>query len=112
MINKLLKFILVLLFFVSFNQLNAQFQFQYNGPDTLYLDNNCNVVLEWGHPNTPTVTSTIGNTISSFDIFSISDGYTMGGTISQETTVTITYKVIDSQLNSAFFLLILLLRII
>lgn len=103
MINKLSKFILALLFFVSYNQVNAQFMFQYTGPDTLYLDTDCNTVLEWGHPNTPTVSSTIGNTITFFDIFSISNGYAPGGTISQETTVTITYKAIDSQLNSAFF---------
>ena len=66
MIRRLSYYLLGFFIFMSFDQLNAQFAFSYTGPDTLYLDNNCNAILEWGHPNTPTVTSTVGNTITSF----------------------------------------------
>ena len=103
MMKKISNCILVFMFFVTFNQLNAQFEFQYSGPDTLYLDNDCQVILDWGHPATPTVNSTVGNTITYFDIFSISDGYINGSTITEETSINIIYKAIDDQLNSAFF---------
>lgn len=103
MLRKLFLWACVFLFTSGFEILNAQFQFNYTGPDTLYLNNNCSVQLNWGSPATPTVTSTIGATITSFELFSISGGYQTGSLIDHETNVEITYKAIDNQLNSAFF---------
>ncbi len=103
MIRKVLYYLIACFMVFSIEELKAQFTFTYTGPDTIYLNNNCTAILEWGHPATPTVTSTVGNTITSFEIFSISGGYTMGGTVSQQVNVTVTYKAIDNQLNSAFF---------
>ncbi len=103
MLKKIFLWACVLLFTSGFDILNAQFQFSYTGPDTLYLNNNCSVQLNWGAPATPTATSTIGNTITSFELFNISGGFQIGSLIDHETTVEITYKAIDNQLNSAFF---------
>jgi len=101
MINKV---IIVLLFsFFVLTNISGQFQFQYTGSDSLFVDSNCEVALEWGHPNTPTVTSTIGANIDSFYIFSISDGYTMGQNVNAEQTITVTYRALDDQNNADFF---------
>ena len=81
----------------------AQFQFEYTGPDTLYVDSNCEAVLDWGHPNTPTVTSTIGANIDSFYIFSISDDYEINEIINAGITISVTYRATDDQGNADFF---------
>lgn len=81
----------------------AQFQFEYNGPETLFVDNNCQVVLDWGHPNTPTVTSTIGASIDSFYIFGISDNYLLGEVVGAGLNISVTYRVLDDQGNADFF---------
>ena len=101
MINRIL---LIVFFIGSLSySVSAQFQFEYNGPDTLYVDANCESVLNWGHPNTPTVTSTIGANIDSFYIYSISDDYQMNEVIEAGIVVTVTYRATDDQGNADFF---------
>jgi len=81
----------------------TQFQFEYTGPDTLFVNNNCEAILDWGHPNTPTVTSTIGANIDSFYIYSISDDYQMNEVVEAGVKVTVTYRATDDQDNADFF---------
>ncbi|HEB61829.1 MAG TPA: hypothetical protein ENI82_01640, partial [Bacteroidetes bacterium] len=101
MINRILL-IVFLIGSLSYS-VSAQFQFEYTGPDTLYVDENCGAVLDWGHPETPTVTSTIGANIDSFYIYSISDDYQMNEVIEAGVTVTVTYRATDDQGNADFF---------
>lgn len=97
--------VLYLLFFIisTFNYTFAQFQFSYSGPDTIYVDSNCEAVLDWGHPNNPTVSSTIGAEIDSFYIFSISDDYQMGEVVGAGINTEVTYRATDDQGNADFF---------
>ncbi len=98
------KYLLVFATVVALTtSVNAQFEFEYSGPDTLFLNQNCEAVLNWGAPNTPTASSTIGASIVSFDIHSISGGYNENDIISGEKEVEVTYKVQDDQANAAFF---------
>lgn len=104
MIDSIYKTIVVVAFWLfSTCMATAQFQFEYNGPETLFVDENCEVVLDWGHPNTPTVTSTIGANIDSFYIFSISDNYQLGEVVGAGLNITVTYRVLDDQGNADFF---------
>ncbi len=101
MINK----ILLIVYFIGLFSYSgfAQFQFEYTGPDTLFVDDNCEAVLDWGHPNTPTVTSTIGAEIDSFYIYGISDDYQLNEVIEAGVKVTVTYRATDDQGNADFF---------
>lgn len=101
MINKVLSIILFYIFFIS--NISGQFQFVYTGPDSLFVNQNCEVALEWGHPNTPTVTSTIGATIDSFYVYSITDGFQMGDMVNAGLTITVTYRALDDQNNVDYF---------
>ncbi len=98
------KYLLVSVTIVALtNSVNAQFEFDYSGPDTLFLGEKCGVVLNWGAPNTPTVSSTVGANIVSFDIHNISGGYNENDVVSGERDVKITYKAEDDEGNSEFF---------
>ena len=101
--NKLAYIFIGFLFFIIINGLSAQFQFEYTGPDTIFVDENCEGVLDWGHPNTPTVTSTIGANIDSFYIYNISDGYEVNEILGAGINVTVTYRATDDQGNADFF---------
>lgn len=94
---------IIIFILISMVKVNAQFHFEYNGPDTLFLNNDCNAVLNWGHPYTPTAVSTIGNTITTFEIFSISGGHHINDVLTGVENIEIVYKAIDNQSNSAFF---------
>jgi gliding motility-associated-like protein len=90
-------------------QIQAQsFEFDYDGPDTLFVDENCMVPLDWGHPDQPTVTSTIGATIDSFYLYSITDDYELNEMIGAGLNLDITYKAVDDQGNEDFFTFTLL----
>ena len=81
------------------------FTFTYTGPDTLYVDENCGAVLDWGHPQTPQVEydAPPGGVLLFFDIMSISGGYEIGDTVPAGETVTVTYEALDNQGNFEFF---------
>ncbi len=91
--------ILVFAFTSSF----GQFSFEYTGPDTLFVNSNCEVPLEWGHPDTPTATSTIGATVVSFDVDSISNDFVIGENVNAGQTILVMYKAVDDQNNVDFF---------
>ncbi len=91
------------MFGVSFGQGNG-FSFTYTGPNQILVGQDCVAPLNWGHPNTPTVTSNIpGGMIVSFNIYSISGGYAIGDLVGGGTTVTVFYQAIDNFGNSALF---------
>jgi len=83
--------------------LNAQnFTLNYTGPDTIFTDNNCTAILEWGHPNTVSFTSDTGSDIDTFYIDNISGGYQIGDIIraARNTFVSIDYYVEDVNGNN------------
>ncbi len=80
------------------------FTFNYNGPNQILVGPSCEAPLNWGHPNTPTVTSNIpGGVIISFNIYSISGGYQIGSLVPGGTTVTVFYQALDNFGNSSLF---------
>jgi gliding motility-associated-like protein len=81
------------------------FTFTYTGPDSLFVGEHCGAVLDWGHPETPTVAydAPPGGVLISFNIWSISGGYDIGDTISGGEVVTVTYEALDNQGNFEFF---------
>src|SRR5687768_628311 len=88
---------------LCFGQGNG-FSFNYNGPSQILVGPDCIAELQWGHPNTPTVTSNIpGGMIVSFNIFSISGGYEIGDMVGGGTTVTVFYQAVDNFGNNALF---------
>ncbi len=101
------KVVCLTLFAIQASGLSAQgfFTFTYTGPDSLYVDEECGAVLDWGHPETPTVEydAPPGGVLISFDIWSISGGYDIGDTISAGEIVTVTYEALDNQGNFEFF---------
>ncbi|MEZ4908341.1 MAG: hypothetical protein R2771_12030 [Saprospiraceae bacterium] len=103
MIGKSIKSIITILLLLLFVKLNAQFEFSYTGPDTLFLNEDCTAILDWGHPQTPSVISTVGNEIISFDVSDISGGYSIGDSLHFQEVIDVTYQVIDSENNSDFF---------
>ncbi|MEM9921292.1 MAG: HYR domain-containing protein, partial [Bacteroidota bacterium] len=102
--------LLVLTSFLFGNSLCAQltFQFNYSGPDTLFVGNNCEAPLEWGHPATVTAECTLAGggdcMVDTLEISEISDGYLIGDPIAANETVTITYRAVsDTMQQEAFF---------
>src|SRR5215204_3696812 len=80
------------------------FSFNYSGPTQIVVGPDCIEPLNWGHPNTPTVTSNLpGGMIVSFNIYSISGGYQIGDIVGGGTVVTVFYQAIDNFGNSALF---------
>ncbi len=80
------------------------FSFNYTGPTQVLVGPDCEAPLNWGHPNTPTVSSNIpGGVIVSFEIYSISLGYDIGDMIPGGTTVTVFYQAVDNFGNNALF---------
>src|SRR5688572_14938254 len=98
--------LLLILFFycgVSWGQ-GSGFSFSYTGPTQILVGQDCVAELNWGHPNTPTVSSNLpGGFIVSFNIYSISGGYQMGDEVSGGSVVTVFYQAIDNFGNSALF---------
>ena len=82
----------------------AQFSFLYEGPEFLYVNDDCLAELEWGHPNTPQAFPTQGGQqVVSFEIFSISGGYQIGSLIPPNTVVTVFYQATDNFGQTALF---------
>lgn len=94
--------IVLLLFTVSMLR-SQSFEFSYDGPDTLFVDESCEVVLNWGHPDQPTVQSAIGANITAFDIFSISGNYELNELVGPGLTIDVTYQATDDEGNEDFF---------
>ncbi len=96
------------LLFISLTMLNqarAGFIWVYDDSiDTVYVDANCEGILDWGHPTTVSVTcDNPGCMITSFGLDTIMDsngnGYTLadvGTTIPGNTTVFVTYIAMDN----------------
>lgn len=98
---------LLLLCFLSIqNTLDAQhFIFEYTGPDTIYSDDDCVAVLDWGN-TTPTVAPAHpgnGQMINYFDLEDISGGYAQGDTVPPGVQVEVTYLAEDNQGNDSLF---------
>ena len=79
------------------------FDFQYGGPDTLFVDADCAVALDWGHPDQPVVQSLIGAQIDSFFIYSIENDYELSELVEAGQSIEVTYRVVDDQGNAANF---------
>lgn len=79
--------------------------FEYDGPDTIFVNEvGCNAILEWGHPDNPTVSSNLdGGVIDTFYILSISDGYQIGSQVNYKETVVIDYWAEDNFGNVDIF---------
>ena len=99
-----LFFIAMLLAWGAAKGQGSGFTFSYTGPNQIIVGPTCEAPLNWGHPNTPTVTSNIpGGVIISFTIYSISGGYSIGSLVPGGTTVTVFYQALDNFGNSALF---------
>lgn len=94
-----IRFVLFLLGFsaISAAVLAQRFQFNYTGPDTLYLNADCEVVLDWGHPENPTFTPLIQGLFIQSQTITISGGHSMGALLTKPEVLTITYRVLDNQ---------------
>ncbi|MDX1409762.1 MAG: hypothetical protein R3330_16550, partial [Saprospiraceae bacterium] len=76
---------------------HAQFSFTYTGPDTIFVDESCTGILDWGHPETPQAFPTVpGQVVISFTIFSISGGYMIGDSVPAGEIVTVFYEARDN----------------
>ncbi len=103
--SRVLGGLLLIAFFLSLSELKAQDNFSLitNVPDSVFVDSNCNAVLDWGHPTSvQTTCNTPGCTVIYFDIFSISAGYEIGDLIPAGQSVLITYYVEDDLGNDAY----------
>lgn len=86
--------------------MNAQvnFTFTYNGPDSIGVGADCNAILDWGDPETVSVSCNSPDCeIITFELFSISDGYNEGDPVPVGESVVITYFAEDDDNNTAFF---------
>jgi gliding motility-associated-like protein len=81
----------------SLNAQQERFNFQYNGPDTIFVNNACLGTLNWGHPGNPVISSKIPGVFIQSTTVTISGGYMINSNVTGGTTVTITYKVLDTQ---------------
>ncbi len=69
----------------------SNFSINYTGPDTLYVAADCEVALDWGHPNTVNIRRTDGTAISTVSINSISGGFSIGDLVMANQEILITY---------------------
>ncbi len=103
---KHLLWCLIFACWTGFGSLHAQldFTFNYTGPDSLIVDENCTATLDWGAPGSISAWCSSTNCmITTFELFNISDGYSEGDEIPAGKTVLITYYAEDNQNNDAFF---------
>ena len=73
-----------------------QFTINFTGSDTLYVGNDCQTILDWGHPNTVSFSAVSGNQIDTFYIESISPNAEIGDTVSAPRIFNIDYFVRDT----------------
>ena len=77
----------------------VNFSFDYVGPDTLYVGNNCTAVLDWGHPTSLFASCTAqGQTceITSLSIVDITGNFEIGDDIPPGEEVMVTYRATSS----------------
>ncbi|MEL6638659.1 MAG: hypothetical protein AAFR05_18025, partial [Bacteroidota bacterium] len=90
----------------SWGSLQAQldFTFNYSGPDSLIVGADCTIPFDWGAPSSISVTcNSPGCSITTFEVFNITGGYTAGDDVAAGDTILITYFAEDNQGNDAFF---------
>jgi gliding motility-associated-like protein len=75
----------------------ARFAFQYNGPDTIFVGEECTGILQWGHPQNPVFTPLIPGVFIQSTQITISGGYSIGSAVPAGTLVTVTYRILDTQ---------------
>jgi gliding motility-associated-like protein len=80
-----------------------RFNFQYNGPDTIFVNSDCVGVLQWGHPANPEISSNIPGVFIQSSTFTISGGYSIGSNVTAGETVNVTYRVTDTQGQTGSF---------
>ncbi len=103
-----------LLLFAQVGWSQNEFIFTYTGPDTIFVDSNCEGVANWGHPTSVTITSNVQGmtcTVTS-GVFSITDnsGNSYPTTTIPPTapftagdSVMVLYQAMDDCGNSGFF---------
>jgi gliding motility-associated-like protein len=79
---------------------NDAFYFEFFGPDTIFVGDNCMGVLEWGYPSNPDFECLSDLCVTTDTTLLISGGYQIGDSIPVGTTLTIDLLVIDNQGNN------------
>jgi len=76
---------------------NLGFIFTYNGPDTIFVGENCTGILDWGAPDNPIISQDPNNPglIILQVTINISGGYSIGSEVPAGTTVMVEYRIID-----------------
>ncbi len=93
-----LRLFLFFLFLYGIGEVAAQqsaFTINYTGPDTLFVDNACEVGLDWGHPASVNISSVNGDAIDTVSVNSISGGFAIGDIVMANQEILITYFVQD-----------------
>ncbi|MFT4666295.1 MAG: gliding motility-associated-like protein [Polaribacter sp.] len=94
---KLQRFALIIVgLFAFLNVATAQVDltFEYSGPDTIFVGNDCTAPLDWGAPSSVDfVCNTAGCVIQSFSLLFISDGYVENDPVAGGEEVFLTYNV-------------------
>ena len=79
----------------SWAQTSQNFSFSYNGPDTIFVGNNCTGILNWGAPANPVITPNIPGLAILTTNINISGGFQVNNPVPSGTRVTVTYTVTD-----------------
>lgn len=96
---KLQRFALIIVgLFAFLNVSTAQpvdITFEYSGPDTIIVGNDCTAPLDWGAPGSIDFTcNTAGCVVDTFDLFFISGGYAENDPVPAGESVSILYEVL------------------
>ncbi len=95
---------LLLLLLIPSAHIAAQFSFNYEGPDTIFMDDDCIGILDWGHPDNPTVESTDPDAeIIAFEVLNITDDYEIGDSIPEGSLITVQYIAFNDNDESEIF---------
>jgi gliding motility-associated-like protein len=81
----------------------SAFAFSYDGPDTIYTDDNCEGILDWDSDNNPTVELIGPGIVIIFELFEISGGYQEFDVVGGGEIVDVTYRAVDNMFNEDFF---------
>ena len=101
-LRTIVRFSLMFAFACSVFTMNAQFSFNYDGPDTLYVGASCTKALDWGHPQHPTAMATVG-ILTAFDIDSIGGGYSLNAQVPAGESVYVRYRAENTNGQIGFF---------
>ena len=72
------------------------YSFEYLGPDTIFVGEDCTAILDWGHPDNPIITPNMPGLAIVNTSISISGGFEQGDPVPADTDVTVTYTVNDN----------------